>query len=479
MSRITSYLYPKDVDNLDFANNLQNTIGTDFPSRVTIDDDDNLYTFNSGGTGANAFYKIASDGTRNTAFSTNLNSTYGSLLGDEDYGYVEIKYLPVADKLLMFGQNFDSGDTTGMTVAMVNLDGTTTAAGFNTNVGVFKETNFSFALISFVIEQSDGKIIIGGNFDEYDGNSRSCAVRLNSDGTEDTSFGTNVDGNLGLFEFPFAAALDSNGKIIIGGDFTEYDGNGVPYLFRLNSDGTEDTTFTTNMGTGPDDIVETVFVDSNNNIYISGTDIADYDGTTIAAIVRLTNTGVIDTSYLTNFGIGLADKAYVSELSDGDILYTGPFDEYITSGPTYTTRNGILRTSAAGVEDSAWYGGLGSALDGASNSVIDSDDNICVANCFGINGYSRNGLVKLFDATQSLSNLTIPAGVTEVSIYPLYLGMTGIANNFAIPVTVTPNTTYTYTYNTTSGDNDPGVSNTYGAVYTWSGGAILKISWVE
>ncbi len=69
--------------------------------------------------------------------------------------------------------------------------------------------------------QSDGKILIGGVFTTYNGTSRGYVARLNSDGSLDTGFLATGVGASGLV---CSIAVQSDGKILIGGDFTTYNG---------------------------------------------------------------------------------------------------------------------------------------------------------------------------------------------------------------------------------------------------------------
>ncbi|MCV5968609.1 delta-60 repeat domain-containing protein, partial [Lactococcus petauri] len=87
---------------------------------------------------------------------------------------------------------------------------------------------------------------VGGRFNDLNGNARYYLVRLNSDGTEDTSFYTNLGS--GFNDSVNTIAIQTDEKILIGGSFTELNGNIRNRLVRLNADGTEDTGFYTNLG---------------------------------------------------------------------------------------------------------------------------------------------------------------------------------------------------------------------------------------
>jgi hypothetical protein len=97
----------------------------------------------------------------------------------------------------------------------------------------------------------------------YTGYSSSGIIMLESDGTADNTFGTGINGNT------FSIELQPDGKILVGGIFDEYNGTSVGYgLIRLESDGTIDTTF--NIGIGFDNDVQTIALQSDGKILVGG-----------------------------------------------------------------------------------------------------------------------------------------------------------------------------------------------------------------
>ena len=92
-------------------------------------------------------------------------------------------------------------------------------------------------LIYSMALQSDGKIIIGGVFSYYNGIARNSIARINTDGSLDTSFdpGDGADGAIK------AIAIQHSGKILIGGYFNYYDGTAHNYIAILNPDGSPST----------------------------------------------------------------------------------------------------------------------------------------------------------------------------------------------------------------------------------------------
>jgi uncharacterized delta-60 repeat protein len=110
-----------------------------------------------------------------------------------------------------------------------------------TNDGSFSVTVNSS--IRRILVQPDGKILIGGFFTQVNGATRSRIARLNADGALDPSFDPALAPN-GLVA---CLALQPDGKIIIGGQFSgiNFDTN-YHYLARLNANGTLDSGFASN-----------------------------------------------------------------------------------------------------------------------------------------------------------------------------------------------------------------------------------------
>jgi uncharacterized delta-60 repeat protein len=101
--------------------------------------------------------------------------------------------------------------------------------------------------------QPDGKILVIGDFDRVGGIRRNGLARLNADGSLDESFNTNDPGvDRTLIK---VIKLQPDGKVLVGGSFGSYLGTPVKGLVRLNPDGTIDTTFQNDLGSSPFDII--------------------------------------------------------------------------------------------------------------------------------------------------------------------------------------------------------------------------------
>lgn len=153
-----------------------------------------------------------------------------------------------------------------------SVDGTfVTGTGFNNTVLEIKEDN-------------TGKILIGGSFTLYKGAAANRIIRLNTDGSVDTSFVTGTGFNTGqVFGFKIAG-----GKILVAGNFTSYNGTPTPGLARLNSDGSIDGTFA--FGTGFNVLSIGVGIDSKNKIFFGG-NFSFYKGVAVGRVVKLSYNG--------------------------------------------------------------------------------------------------------------------------------------------------------------------------------------------
>ena len=242
------------------------------------------------------------------------------------------------------------------------------------------------APINAVAIQADGKIIIGGDFINYNGAATNRIARLNSDGSLDTSF------NVGAgFDFVFsgvqAISIDDNGKIIVTGGFTKYNNITKKHIVRLNTDGSIDTTFL--MGTGADNPILCAAIQPDGKIIIGG-GFTKFNGTNnVNKILRLNPDGSIDTSF--NAGIGLDN--YIKTISiqpDGKIIIGGEFNMY-----NGINSKKIARLNSDGALDLSFNVGTG-----FDNTVWSTktqvDGKIVIGGLFAVyNGTSKNYLTRL------------------------------------------------------------------------------------
>ncbi|NJO59704.1 MAG: delta-60 repeat domain-containing protein [Richelia sp. RM2_1_2] len=185
-------------------------------------------------------------------------------------------------------------------------------------------TGFAGLARAMAFQTGDSKLVIGGNFTSYNGTLRNRIVRLFSGGTVDTSFtiGTGFNSDV------YAIAIQSDGKIVVGGNFITFNGISRPRIARLNSDGSLDNTFV--VGTGFNAIVYTLAIQSDGKILVGGTFI-NYNGTAQSGITRLNTDGTFDTTWNTG-GTGFYSSQTVRGISiqpsDGKIICVGLMGAY-------------------------------------------------------------------------------------------------------------------------------------------------------
>jgi uncharacterized delta-60 repeat protein len=233
-------------------------------------------------------------------------------------------------------------------------------------------TGVNFAVFG-IAQQLDGKILIAGSFTDINGVSRNRIARLNADGSVDTGFnpGTGANGNI------YSLLLQPDGKVLIGGNFTNV--NGVPHMFvsRLNSNGTVDMSF--NPGTNLDDLVLSMALQEDGKVVIGGF-FTKYGTTSRNRIARLNPDGSLDA----DFDLGTGANGSVETMaiqSDGSIVIGGHFTEVDGIEQNYISRLSQseaalqqLSVSTDGASVSWLGGGVGPLLERVTFEVSDSPD---------------------------------------------------------------------------------------------------------
>jgi len=190
--------------------------------------------------------------------------------------------------------------------------------------------------VNEIAMQPDGKIIIGGQFSSYNGVLQRSIARLNSDGSLDLTF---ISG-LGFNGIVTAVDVLPSGRIMVAGWFTSYNGIPRPRIARLNSNGTLDLTF--DPGVGPDAAVLCMKVATDGKVYIGGS-FATISGTSRNGVARLLADGANDPTFST--GTGLNSPGYALAIQpDGKLIIGGPFTDYNGASRPRVAR--ILETGA-------------------------------------------------------------------------------------------------------------------------------------
>lgn len=252
----------------------------------------------------------------------------------------------------------------------------------------------SDGLIKNAIVQPDHKIIIGGNFLHYNGVLVNRITRVLPDGSIDVSFNT---GGVGFNSQVFGLALQPDGKIIVGGNFTKFNGLSVNRIVRLLSDGTLDASF--NIGLGSDNIVESVIVQPDGKIVVGGRFLT-FNGITHNRLVRLNMDGSVDVGFLT--GLGFDNNVYCVEIqSDNKLIIGGSFLNFKGSA---TKR--IVRLNSDGSLDTSFNIGTGFSNGDVRAVLIQPDGRVLIGGAFSgaYNGTAVKRLIRV-----------LPTGAFDVS----------------------------------------------------------------
>jgi uncharacterized delta-60 repeat protein len=253
---------------------------------------------------------------------------------------------------------------------------------------------------SFVI-QPDGKIVLVGDIVRDNQQDEFALVRINTDGTLDTTFGNNgvVIAMLGANADSIRKVrLQADGKIVVVGQSYKV-GEGYNFMIvRYNSNGTLDTTFnstgfvTYNVSGESDDYAGEIVVQPDGKLVIAGN-----SGSNIV-LMRYHTNGTLDTTFdgdglliITTASGGAAGQVIV--LPDGKLLVTG----YRNDGtkPNFL----LMRLNSDGSLDTS-FGTGGSTTTSVSSSANyisstdrQSDGKIVVVGSSYIARYSADGIL--------------------------------------------------------------------------------------
>lgn len=186
----------------------------------------------------------------------------------------------------------------------------------------------------------DGKVYVGGKFNTIGGSAYKSLARLNSDGTLDTGFTPVITTNNSSGVLTICQTAD--GKIYVAGALVTAGGT-TTSLFRLNSDGTYDSTFSASTyflsGT-----IQTIMQASNGLIYVGG--FFSFAGNTHPQknLMRLSSSGVLDTAYTPAIDTNASVYTMLESTAAGYIFVAG----IIAAFNSVTVKNMVAIDSTTG-----------------------------------------------------------------------------------------------------------------------------------
>ena len=260
-----------------------------------------------------------------------------------------------------------------------------------------------------VTGQPDGKIVIGGVFSAVNGNPVESVARLNPDGSLDPTFNPG-SGTWGVNDYVQSVTLQADGKLIVAGNFSSFNGVSNQGIIRLNSDGSADPGF--NVGSFINGMINEAVIQPDGKILIGGS-FTTYNGISRARVARLNSDGSLDNSF--NPGSGLNNEVYSLTLQpNGKVLLGGLFTT--CNG---ISRNYITRLNQDGTIDSDFNPGTGfllqPAITGNVNKVfLQQDGKIIAAGRFlSYNGEGKYYLARILNC----SPFTVSNAVTNASCF--------------------------------------------------------------
>ena len=404
-------------------------------------------TFTLIGTTARSYLaRLNTDGSLDTTYNTNPNGQVGALVLQ-------------ADGKVLIGGNFTSlnhivttitpGAAVGTTTATTADGSATTTTTVSTSGGVTttdKSTNYfrgylarlntdgtvdafnpgASSTVSSIVLQSDGKILLAGAFTAFtpssgsSSTSQSFIARLKADGTLDNAFTPLVNARATTL------VLQSDGKIIVGGQFTLFQPpgdtsttvNGVVTstaitrnrLIRLNADGTLDAAYAPNVIDG---VVLALALQSDGRLVVGGSfkgiqSAGDATWTLRKYAARLGTDGKLDLTF--NLDLSEANGNRVDSLALQSIVTAGVTEQKILLGgsfvslapigaPAVIPANHYVRINANGTLDRAFNPGTGGSSGGSIAAMaLQSDGKIVAVGAFADIGGTRTTNVARFNA---------------------------------------------------------------------------------
>ena len=256
--------------------------------------------------------------------------------------------------------------TSSLAVLTISRSAASVESAFNPNAN---------AAVNVAVPQTDGKILLGGQFTSLGGTARNYLGRLNADGTLDTTF------NPGASAAVQCLAVQADGRIVVVGSFTNLGGQSRLYIGRLNPDGTVDATF----NPAPNNGVNSLALQPDGKILVGGI-FTSIGGLSRWRIARLNSDGTADAAFNTSAS---GDVQTIAVQADGKILVGGGFT-WLDGLP----RNRIGRLLPNGTGDVTFTNANANST--VFSLAVQADGKILVGGQFTtLGGQTRNSLGRL------------------------------------------------------------------------------------
>lgn len=259
---------------------------------------------------------------------------------------------PLADGSLLVGLLYYASGYPAGRLARVAQDGSL-LSGY--------QASFTGGAVKSLAVFEDGRVLVGGDFDAVNGVARSGVAIVDQDGALDPSF----DAGLMRSGSPTVVLVENalitpDGKILVGGSFDEAATVPVANLARFHADGTLDSGFTPN----PNSWVYSMAVQADGMVLVSGS-FTEITGVAQARVARLQSSGALDATFDPSLPNGTVNRLLLQP--DGKVIIGGAFTEVNTISQANLARlnsDGTLDVGFAPVPEGS-IRGLALAADGS------------------------------------------------------------------------------------------------------------------
>lgn len=323
--------------------------------------------------------RINSNGTFDSSFPVvdflpidNNLTTINKILIDDNHIYVGGNFARLVSSTSAFNRRC---------LLRLNLDGTLdTTFNIGSGFSSFSLSN-TVATVYEVKKQNDGKILVAGSFNTFNGNTdgpTNNIVRLNNDGSKDTNFLNPSHLDLNPIK---TVSLFSDNRILASG--YNYDTSFItnPFIMGsdifisiINPDGTKNINFNNISKDFFSNKVLDIYEATDNKIYACG-DFYLYNGEVKKLFIRLNSDGSIDNSMNYGNGVGFTStlnqplvKRITTNLTN-DKIFLSVFTA--NGNPTYngSTFKQIIKLNLDGSHDNS-FTIVGSGFSGNINAIL-------------------------------------------------------------------------------------------------------------
>jgi len=272
------------------------------------------------------------------------------------------------------------------------------------------------AVVHALVRDSAGRFIAGGNFTHVDGEPRGRIARLTTDGSLDAGYaaaaGEGFNGTVTTL------TLASGDAVYAGGEFDQWGTTKSGRIARLTPAGVLDGAFAANDGfSGP---VHAIALQSDGRVIVGG----EFDFYQLTAprkrLARLEATGAIDAGFVPD-DVFLGRIHAVLPQTDGRIILGGNFQTW----PGVPNRASLARVNADGTFDETFGAGAGGFYSSGPSNPVGTVEQLLPgpgSTFYAIGSFSGYVGPGLSVATHHVARLTADGAIDGGFVFPLANG---------------------------------------------------------